>query len=91
MKAEPIKFISRPMLMTLFVRTEEGQEIEIELSDDILMAMAGSHDQTSYAYSDGNGHTVGPEAEEITCLIEGGRIIEEEVIPPVVDSEANDK
>ncbi len=87
MEGKLIKYTARGMRMFLTIRLEGGEEVEVSLSDDVLMAMASAHERVSYSHVDENLHTVPVEAEEITSEVEDGRIVNETVVPCVDDTD----
>jgi hypothetical protein len=69
-KGTPSKYIATPKLMTLIIRLESGEEIELLLEDDLFAPMFGAHERVSYIPSDGGERYVPP--DKITCEIENG-------------------
>jgi hypothetical protein len=64
------QYIAVPMLMTLFIRTESGEEVTLALPDDIVQGLVGDHERVSYVPAvDDVDYTP---ADKITCEIENG-------------------
>ena len=74
MKGTLIKYIATPMLVTLVIRLENGEEITLPLEDDLLGWIIGDHQRVSYTFSEDKPGGP-PPPDKITCQIESGAVV----------------